>query len=332
MNLQYRIDLLARLGKYISSDSPEWLAAKERAARENAWFTDEFIQTATKAIARQYLQADLLQKWADKYELPQEQKASRSVGIVMAGNIPLVGFHDWLCCFVAGHKAIIKLSSKDAVLLPHLLNKMTEWESGIAEFAQISDFLKGCEAYIATGSNNSAGYFDYYFGRFPHIIRRNRSSVAILTGEESLEELNALAIDVHLYFGLGCRNVTQLIVPENYDFVPLLDAFRTYSYLADHHKFKNNYDYNLALHLLNKKFYMTNGTILLVEDDSIFSPVSQLHYRYAKDPREFLPELKANEQVQAVLGAGALPFGSSQQPALTDYADGVDSMAFLSSL
>ena len=160
---------------------------------------------------------------------------------------------------------------------------MAAWNEEVNDLISFSEMLKGCDAYIATGSNNSAGYFEYYFGKYPHIIRRNRTSVAILTGNETNEELEKLADDVYLYFGLGCRNVTKLYVPEGYDFIPLLTAFKKYNYLADHHKYKNNYDYNLAIHLLNKKFYMSNESLLLVEDASLFSPISQLNYEFYTD-------------------------------------------------
>ena len=332
MNLQYRIELLARLRTYLLSDTPEWVAAQERAFRENGWFTPEFVAESLRSIAENYLDRDKLQEWVSAYQLPDLQPRPRKVGIVMAGNIPLVGFHDWVCCFVAGHHAVIKLSSKDAILLPHLLAKLTEWEPAVANSFTVADFLKGCDAYIATGSNNSAGYFEYYFARYPHIIRRNRTSVAVLTGQETVDELKALATDVHLYFGLGCRNVTHLLVPENYDFVPLLEAFRIYQHLEDHHKYKNNYDYNLALHILNNKFYMTNGSVLLIEDAALFSPVSQVHYSYHADPAAQIGALQTNPEVQAVMARQATPFGQSQKPALSDYADAVDTLAFLQAL
>ncbi len=334
MNLQYRIHLLHRLGQYLLSNEEEWVAVCEKAERENPWFTQEFIQSATYAIAKNYLDEMALKAWIRPYSIQDVIEQPFRVGMVMAGNIPLVGFHDWLCCFVAGHKAIIKLSSKDKVLLPHILQKMTDWEPDLQHYFELAEFLKGCDAYIATGSNNSAGYFDYYFGKYPNIIRRNRSSVAILQGKETKEELEKLADDVHLYFGLGCRNVTKLLVPRDYDFVPLLDAFKKYQQVADHHKFKNNYDYQLALHILNKKFYMTSGTVLLVEDASIFAPISQLHYEYY-DPGEetdLLRELAQNPNLQTLVGRGYTPFGQSQTPSLQQYADGVDTLAFLTRL
>ena len=188
--------------------------------------------------------------------------------------------------------------------------------------------LKGLDAYIATGSNNSARYFDYYFGKYPSLIRRNRTSIALLEGNESPEELSALADDVFLYFGLGCRNVTQIHVPENYDFVPLLKSFGKYQWMADHNKYKNNYDYRLSLAILNKLFYMTNDCVLLLENESPFSPISVLHYQFYK---EFsVPAM--DENLQCMIGRQGLPFGKSQEPALTDYADGADTMKFLQTL
>lgn len=334
MNLQYRIHLLHRLGQYLLSEDTEWQAIGERAERENPWFIPAFVQSATKAIAHNYLDEAALHQWVKNYRLADNNTKPQKVGLVMAGNIPLVGFHDWLCCFVAGHKAMVKLSSKDKVLLPFILDKLTKWDPAVQDYFEVAEFLKGCDAYIATGSNNSAGYFDYYFGKYPHIIRRNRSSAAILKGSETREELEALADDVQLYFGLGCRNVTKLLVPRDYDFVPLLNAFRKYEWLADHHKFKNNYDYQLALHILNNKFYMTNGSVLLVEEASLFAPISQLHYEFYDPGNEsvLLSELLQHPDLQTLVGRGHTPFGQSQSPRLQDYADGVDTLAFLSNL
>lgn len=334
MNLQYRIELLTRLGQYLLSDDPQWTAIKDRAERENGWFTQEFIEKATRSIALEFLKKEKLENWTAQYVVADAPLVRKNVGVVMAGNLPLVGFHDWLCCFISGHHMVIKPSSKDTVLLKHLLAVMTEWEPEMANYYQFSEFLKGCDAYIATGSNNSAGYFDYYFSKYPHIIRRNRTSIALLTGKETSADLQALADDVHLYFGLGCRNVTKIYTPRDYDFVPLLESFKKYLYLADHHKYKNNYDYNLAIQILNKKFYMTNGSILLVEDPGFFSPISQLHYEFYEPGQlpALIEGLNGNDQVQTIAGTPTTPFGKTQQPSLTDYADGVDTLQFLVSL
>jgi hypothetical protein len=329
MNLQHRIDLLVRLGEYILSDNDSWIAAKEKASYENGWFIPMFVDSATNSIARSFLKKNTLQQWAANYQLPAEQPQPKTVGIVMAGNIPMVGFHDFLCAFISGHRSAIKTSSKDATLIPHLAAKMIEWDAAVDEWTAFAPMLKGCDAYIATGSNNSAGYFEYYFGKFPHIIRRNRTSVAILSGDETEKDLARLADDVYFYFGLGCRNVTKLYVPGDFDFVPLLDAFRKYDYLSDHHKYKNNYDYNLAIHLLNKKFYMSNGSILLVEESSVFSPISQLNYEFYDNTAKLTETLRQNPDIQCIVAEGHIPFGKSQHPAVDDYADGVDTLQFL---
>ena len=329
MNLQQRIALLDQLGEYMLSDNAEWLAIKERASRENGWFIPEFIELAVQQIARSFLQKQTLEEWTASYSLPSENPAPQTVGIVMAGNIPLVGFHDLLCVFISGHKALIKTSSKDHILIPHLAGKMTEWKPETASFIAFAERLNACDAYIATGSNNSSGYFDYYFKKYPHIIRRNRSSVAVLTGEESSEELEQLAGDVFTYFGLGCRNVTKLYVPEGYDFVPLINALKKYNYLADHHKYKNNYDYNLALHLINKKYYMSTEALLVIEDKSVFSPISQLNYEYYHDKKDLPALLGKKEELQCVVGHDYTPFGKAQYPDVNDYADGVDTLRFL---
>ncbi len=227
----------------------------------------------------------------------------------MAGNIPLVGFHDFLCVFISGHKAIIKASSKDEVLIKHLVQKLKEWNSEIIELAVFQEMLKDCDAYIATGSNNSARYFEYYFSKYAHIIRRNRTSVAVLDGSESTGELERLADDVHLFFGMGCRNVTKIFIPKEYDFVPLLSAFKKYDYFKDHHKFKNNYDYYLALHMLNGKFYMTNESIILVENSSIFSPISQLNYEFYAHKNALEDTLTSLKNLQCSVGHGYIPSG-----------------------
>ncbi len=328
MNLQHRINLLVRLGEYVSEENEEFKNTKEKATRENAWFTSEFIAIAIKNIAKQFLQEDKLSAFAASYKLAQENRNIKNVGIVMAGNIPLVGFHDFLCVFLCGHTSTIKTSSKDDVLIKHLANKLIAWDDTCREFISFAEILKGCDAYIATGSNNSARYFDYYFSKYPSIIRRNRTSVAVLTGNETMEQLDKLSADIHLYFGLGCRNVTQLLVPENYDFVPLLNVMKKYVYFSDHNKYKNNYDYQLSLHILNNKFYMTNGSIILVENDSPFSPISQLHYRFYKNADDVRQMILPNA-VQCITGEKFTPFGIAQQPSLTDFADGVDTMKFL---
>jgi hypothetical protein len=329
MNIERRIDLLANLGTWMQMNDIGWQEAKIKAAHKNAWFTSEHIELAVNNIITTFLQKNPLTAWVANYTLPT---ASKTVGIVMAGNLPLVGFHDFLCGFISGHRLRLKLSSKDEVLLPYLLRKLGEWEPEVLEQVAIEEMLKGCDAYIATGSNNTARYFEQYFGKYPNIIRRNRTSVAIIDGTETKEELEALADDVYLYYGLGCRNVTQVCVPRGYQFEHLLQAFTRHNGYADLNKYKNNYDYHLAIYLLNRVPYMSNESILMVENDMPFSAVSVLHYRYYDDKAAITEELKNSQDIQAIIGHGFIPFGHSQKPSLSDYADNVDTMQFLCSL
>ncbi len=329
MILQYRVDWLNKLGDYMFSDDIAWKEAKQKASLENGWFIPEFVELAVKNIAENFLNEDQLNKWVAHYKPETRNLKPAAIGIVMAGNIPLVGFHDLLAVFISGHKAVIKPSSKDEVLIKHLVDVLITWEPQIAELIRFSEMLKNCDAYIATGSNNTSRYFDYYFGKYPHIIRRNKTSVAILNGNETNKELEKLADDVYQFFGLGCRNVTKIYTPAKYDFEPLLASFKKYNYLADHHKYKNNYDYNLAIHLLNNKFYMTNGSVLLIENISLFSPISQLNYEYYTNKNSLLSSLYDNHEIQCIVGQDHIPFGHAQSPTLFDYADKADTMAFL---
>ena len=331
MNLVERINLLEKLGYYLVDNSAELNAIKQKAYEKNRWFTEEFVNLSIQNISGEFLSRPKLEAWVNHYHL-DDNINSQNVGIVMAGNIPLVGFHDFLCVFVSGHRQSIKLSEKDNVLMKHIIEKLVEWDKEVAGLVQVNDFLKNCDAYIATGSNNSSRYFKYYFGKYPSIIRGNKTSVALLSGNESATELSLLADDVHTYFGLGCRNVTKLYVPEGYDFVPVLNAFRKYNYFEDHTKYKNNYDYNLALLIMNNKKYMTNESIILLEEDNIFSPVSQLHYTFYRDKNVIPDDLVNNENLQCIVGNEFIAFGKSQKPQLFDYADGIDVMEFLLAL
>lgn len=330
MKLQNRVELLLTLADYLSNDTEEWKEVKERAGIRNNWFTSEFIDIAVKNIVQEFLQKEKLTAWTNHYHL-DDNIGGKNIGIVMAGNIPLVGFHDFLCVFISGHKQTIKLSSKDDLMLRHIIDKMIEWQPSTKDYVLFAEMLKGCDAYIATGSNNSARYFDYYFGKYPSIIRRNRTSVAIIKGNETTEELERLSDDIHTFFGLGCRNVTKIFVPQQYDFVPLLNSFHNYKHLRDHNKYSNNYDYNLSIQLMNNRFYMTDGSTLLVESEQVFSPISQLNYSFYDVSENPAALLRNNEEIQCIAGTDIL-FGKAQTPSLTDYADGVDTMQFLLTL
>lgn len=327
--LNDKIHLLLQLKKYILSESEEWEQIQESAERKNGWFTREFIRKSIEAIAENYLDESALSLFSERFSGSHHPL---TVGVVMAGNIPLVGFHDFLCVFLSPHRMAFKCSSKDDVLLPAMIQHMRSINQDLMDGVEQKEMLKNCEAYLATGSNHSAKVFQNYFGKYPHIIRPNKTSVAILDGNETDEDLSLLADDVYQYFGLGCRNVTKIFVPENYQFEPLLSAFRKYDYLKDHNKYRNNLDYQLALYILNNQYYMSNDSILLVQNESIFSAVSVLHYSHYNPLDALLLELQNNPEIQTIVGRGFTPFGAAQHPELTDFADGIDTVEFLNSL
>lgn len=330
MNLQARIKGFVTLGAQLSdpNNSP-LISAKDEAYRQNAWFLPEFIDQAIQQISQQFLKEAILLEWTSKYPSIADQPTHFKVGIVMAGNIPLVGFHDLLSTLIAGHTAVVKRSSKDQILMDFIIASLIDINPEFADVILVQEQLKNCDAYIATGSNNASNYFDYYFGKFPHIIRKNKTSIAILDGQETPQELAALADDCMLYFGMGCRNVTQIWVPEGYDFIPFLDALKKYNYLLDQHKYKHNYDYQLALLMMSKQFYMDSGGVLLSENPSPFAAISQIHYQFY--PMNHPPSFNL-EEIQCVVGRKHQLYGSLQQPKIDQYADGVDSLSFLSGL
>jgi hypothetical protein len=332
MKLKERINLLINLGQYLSSDDKDLIAAKDKAYAENQWFTPHFIDLSLTNIVSAFLNEKILISLSEKYKISDKNNYPKKVGIVMAGNIPLVGFHDWLCVFLNDDIAIIKLSSRDDALFRHIYKKLVEWDNRMEEYIKIQQMIPNCDAYIATGSNNSSLYFEYYFRKYPSIIRKNRTSVAILDGSESKDELQKLADDVFTYFGLGCRNVSKIFVPEKYDFVQLLEAFKSYENLANHNKYKNNYEYNLAVLIMNNKYYMTNETILLVENKSNFSPIGQLNYEFYTSLNNVKEHLSGDETIQCIVGNGFVPFGNAQCPGITDFADGRDTMDFIMKL
>lgn len=334
---------MVRLGQYFSDNNEEWQNVVERAERMNGWFTQEFLALAIKNITSEFLREDKLKHWLAQYpELNKGGNHNITVGLVMAGNIPLVGFHDFLCVYMAGFNLRIKLSSKDTVLWEHIISLLSSWDPNFAQKVSISEMLKDCDAYIATGSNNSARYFEQYFKKYPHIIRKNRTSVAVLDGTETTEELEALADDVCTYFGLGCRNITKIFVPEDYQFENLLSAFNKYKHHRDHNKYRNNYDFQLAIFLLNKVQYMTNDSVLVVPAESPFAAISVLHYATYTDKETLFRSLLHDDNLQCITAhvpvqyndsvATIKPFGQNQSPGLNDYADGVDTMNFLTGL
>ncbi len=305
----------------------------------NPWFTKKNVDYAVDSIAYM-LQKDKLEKWLSKYhEALQKNHKPKTIGIVMAGNIPMVGFHDYLCTLITGNIALAKLSSQDNKLLPALHEILSIIAPGLKENAVFTkERIKGAEAFIATGSNNTSRYFEYYFGKYPHIIRKNRTSVAVLTGNETQVELEAIADDIFMYFGLGCRNITKLFIPVNYNFEPLFQAFEKYKNIIHHNKYANNYEYYKSIFLVNTEHHLDNGFVLLKEIQAFSSPVSTVYYEYYQDINEINKLLQNyKENIQCIVSStgkikNALPLGKSQQPELWDYADGIDTVEFLLSV
>jgi len=329
MKLQRRKELLTELGTYMQSNIEQWQSTKQQAYFENHWFVPEFIDLAVNNIAQNFLQPTELDRLINTYHLPEENTNPKNIGIVMAGNIPLIGFHDLICVFLTGHHALIKPYAKDEVLIKHLVDKLVEWEPDVVKWISITPMIRNCNAYVVTETKHASDSFARYFQNYPALIRKNLISVGILSGKETDEELEKLADDVYQYFGLSCKNVSKIFVPENYDFIPLLNSFKKYNHLIDHHKYKNNYDYNLAIHILNNQYYMTNGSIILIENESPFSPISQLHYEYYSSENEVREKLKNDQNIQCVVSKNDINFGGAQCPDVCDYADGVDTMKFL---
>jgi hypothetical protein len=341
MTLTERIEALAQLGKRLVQPSEELDAVMRRTANNNSWFTIENQKKAIHAIAVHFLNKEKLEAWTAKYGLETaDAKQSKTVALILAGNIPLVGFHDILCVFISGNISKVKISDKDPYLLPYILQILGSIDAKTADFFIVTEgFLKNFDAVIATGSNNSSRYFDAYFGKYPNIIRKNRNAVAILRGTETGDDLANLGEDVFTYFGLGCRNVSKIYVPQHFNFHPLLEAFHEYREAVLHDKYKNNFDYNFTLLILNKIKHEANGCILMREATEIASPIAVVYYEYYDD----LTDLKINlwqrrEDIQLIVakdkveGMPTFSFGEAQKPSLWDYADGVDTLDFLMKL
>jgi hypothetical protein len=333
-----RIAAITRLGTTLKSEAfqptlEEWAY---RAHSSNNWFTPENVLEAISAISNQLLDTETLNRWTSEYP---EAKESKKIGVVMAGNIPAVGFHDALCVLISGHQLLAKLSTDDTFLMKSLLSLLIELEPAFASHIHFVERLNDADAYIATGSDNTARYFEHYFSKKPNIIRRNRVSVGLLTGNESTSDLVALGKDILTYYGLGCRNVSKVYVPEGYDFTTFYESIEPQrNYCVHHHKFFNNYEYNRSILLVNRTEHLDNGFLMLLQSDALVSPLSVLHYQTYKSREEVERSLNEYaEKIQCVVSNESLslptvPFGQAQNPTLTDYADGIDTMSFLSKL
>ncbi|WP_339813157.1 acyl-CoA reductase [uncultured Imperialibacter sp.] len=336
MKLEERVNAISALGDYLKELNE---AAKSdlflRAANENPWFTKESLHLAWQGILN-FLSKEKLTQWTSSYTFTNGKP--KKVGLVMAGNIPMVGFHDLLSVIIAGHRALVKPSSQDSALIRFIIDSLNEIQPELGRQVAVVERLNDMEAVIATGSDNSSRYFEYYFSKVPNIIRKNRTSCAIISGEESLEDLLALGDDLFSYFGLGCRNVSKLYVPAGYALPTLLDAIQPFNQLLEHHKYRNNYDYHKSIMLVNGEPHLDSGFSLFRESTDLVSPVSVVYYECYEDEAALSQKLVANEEkIQAIASwrgqyPRSLPFGTLQKPELWDYADGVDTLKFLSGL
>lgn len=336
IKLQDRISAFGAVGTILQNlRDRERDEIQQRARVRNAWFTPESINHALAGV-QCYLDEEKLRQWTR--ELPEFPTATKNIGVVMAGNIPLVGFHDLLTVLISGHTLWGKLSNQDTFLMKYVANLLTEIEPRFQERITWVERLTDADAIIATGSDNTSRYFEYYFAKYPHIIRKNRTGVAVLRGGESTEALQRLGQDVFRYFGLGCRNVSKLWVPPDYDFVPLIKAWETHQTVAHHHKYFNNYEYHKSIYLVNGDPFLDTGFAMLRESDALVSSISMVYYETYTDPNTLRQRLaEQQDKIQCVVSedgwwGDSFAFGQAQQPALWDYADGVDTLAFVNGL
>ncbi len=333
MDLNDKISLLSSLGnEFRSNEWSEMLV--QHAANHNIWYEANMVRTAMSNIASEMLNEEKLKSWISNY--PKSNEAKR-VGLILAGNIPFVGLQDIISVFLSGHQSVIKLSSKDAFLIQQVIDKLIELNKDCAAHFEIVDKMEKIDAIIATGSNNSYRYFEYYFKDIPHLLRRNRSSIAVLDGSESADQIKGLCEDIFLYFGLGCRSISKLFIPKNYDLVKIREPLEEWNILLDNAKYKNNYDYSYAIYLMNKTAFYALGPGIFLESDQLHSRISCIHFEYYEDIGEVHSWINSNiDEIQCVVGNGlnrdSIPFGTAQKPSLQDYADGIDTMQFLNQI
>lgn len=339
MNLKERTNALIKVGNFINrflqnspkSDENQLHIGLSQlintAYLQNNWFTDVNIKQSLNGIAS-FLNEDTL------HLIAQENLNSKKVLIMCAGNIPMVAFHDILCVLVSNHIPIIKLSSDDNVLIPFTLKLLCHYEPKFENKIYFAEGItKNFDAVIATGSNNSAMYFEKYFGKHPNIIRKNRTSIAVLNGNESINDLQNLGKDIFTYFGLGCRNVTQLLVPNNYDFKLFFESIIDYNEVINNKKYANNYDYHKAIYLLENHKFLDNNFLMVKENDSMFAPVGTIHFKKYSSTQAVDAYIEANQKnIQCIVSNNYIAFGQSQKPKIIDYADNVNTMEFLLSL
>lgn len=316
-------------------DTPDAAAFTEvlrKTENANSWFAFRDSITAVKNILP-WLEEQALDDWLRHYPAEKlENPASKTVAVIMAGNIPMVNFHDFISVVITGNRFLGKLSSSDPYLLPYIAGLLTRTEPELAAYIHFTEEkITGQEVVIATGSNNSSRYFEYYFSRYPHIIRKNRTSVAVLDGTETAEELQALGYDIFAFYGLGCRNVAKIFVPEGYDVIIPYPHWEIFSEVIHHHKYKNNYDYHKAIFLVNKDLFLDNGFLMIKFSENLHTPVGMIFAETYANKDDLAGKLqRISGEVQCIVGKGQpVGFGQSQQPTLLDYPDGADVVKFL---
>lgn len=336
MDINQRIKSFLQLKERLGSfDRKQLHAIFDKAKAINPWFTAGNIDLAMDGLNR-YLEEEKMYKWTDRYEF--DDTTPRTIGVIMPGNIPMAGLHDFISVLISGHCLQAKLSSKDNILLPFVASQLTDIEPRFSERINFCDILKNYDAVIATGSDNSSRYFEYYFSRVPHIIRKNRTSLAVLGGEESPQELKGLGCDIFEYFGLGCRNISKILIPDTFDIRGLIPHFDDYAHISDHNKYANNYHYHRAIMLMNSTAHIDTGFALFTESDLLVSPLSVIYYEQyhtEKQARDYVHQNR--NKLQCIVAdtdfiKGTTPFGEAQQPEIWDYADDVDTMDFLTRL
>lgn len=331
MNKSEKIQAFTELGKKITELTDQEIEhLANQAKQKNGWFSVESVKNALQGISHM-LSSEKLTKWTDAYGF--EHVTPKIVGVVMAGNIPLVGFHDLLSVLISGHFAAIKPSSDDSFLTKTMVDWIIEIEPRFKKNIEIRERLTSIDAVIATGSDNTARYFEYYFRDIPSIIRKNRTSVAILSGTENSKELELLGEDIFSYFGLGCRNVSKVFTPKGYDFRDAFPHFEGFKEVGNHHKYRNNYDYYKSIYLVNQTPHLDTGFLLINTTDDLVSPIGVLFHQQYDSIEKLQAVLETQkEKIQCIVGKDYIPFGKAQRPELWDYADNVDTLKFLSSL
>ncbi len=352
MTLQERKNTFIELGNFLSQFNNNQSIKKEHvlyndlyfdvflklitlSQSHNGWYTPEQVYFAINSWSDALISKNL-DKWLDKYDLKTIHP--KTVGLILAGNIPLVGFHDFISVIISGHKVLVKTSSNDQYLLPFLAKYIISINPELSSFITfVEGKLENFDAVIATGSNNTARYFEYYFKDKPSIIRKNRNSVAVLNGLENKDELTALGEDIFRYFGLGCRNVSKIFVPKNYVFDAFFESIFQYQDVIHYEKYTNNYDYNKAVFLMSNYKILDNGFLTLNNDASYASPISSVFYEFYDDFNELEMKLQADEdKIQCIVSnnlmKNSINFGQTQKPNLWDYADNVDTIDFLKEL